>query len=209
MTKMRLMVFVAIISFLTATAAYGAEIHGRVLDSISGEALSNVAVQIVGTDYRTISDAAGYFRLTAALAGDYVLSAATVGYCPVNADFHVDSGETKEFSVVLSPETRRRDTVSVPAFSNLIPDAPTVLSLSGTDVENLSSVLIDDPLRAVQALPGVSSNDDFEARFSLRGADFTRIGFGDRSASALDVHIRDGSRDRYSFRVSASFDPGS
>src|SRR5207248_5869221 len=118
------------------------------------------------------------------------------------------------------------------------------------NVKNLSSVLVDDPLRAVQALPGVSSNDDFEARFSLRGADFTRIGvyldgillqepfhtiqttggsgsitaintdligeldlyegaypvrFGDRSAGALDIHMRDGNQSRYSFRASASF----
>jgi hypothetical protein len=28
----------------------------------------------------------------------------------------------------------------------------------------------------VQSLPGITSNNDFEARFSLRGADFSRIG---------------------------------
>jgi hypothetical protein len=48
--------------------------------------------------------------------------------------------------------------------------------LAGNDAKNLASVLADDPLRAVQNLPGVSSNNDFDARFSLRGSDFSRIG---------------------------------
>src|SRR6202007_2826464 len=101
----------------------------------------------------------------------------TIGYWPVTAQFHADTAETREVEVVLTPETQRRvDTVSVPARYASLPDAPTILSLSGCDLKNLSSVLVDDPLRAVQALPGVSSNDDFEARFSLRGAGFDRIG---------------------------------
>jgi hypothetical protein len=40
----------------------------------------------------------------------------------------------------------------------------------------VASVLADDPLRAVQTLPGVSSNNDFDACFSLRGAGYDRIG---------------------------------
>ena len=37
-------------------------------------------------------------------------------------------------------------------------------------------MLADDPLRAVQSLPGVTSNNDFDSEFSLRGAPFDRIG---------------------------------
>jgi hypothetical protein len=96
----------------------------------------------------------------------------------------------------------------------------------------------------------VASNDDFESRFSLRGADFNRIGvyldgvllheplhtldgtgtsgsasvfnsnliesmdlyedayperFQDSSAGALDVHMRDGNRGDYSYRIFANF----
>lgn len=118
--------------------------------------------------------------------------------------------------------------------------------LNSKDIQNLSTVIANDPLRAVQAVPGVTSNDDFEARFSLRGADFSRIGvyldgillhdpvhalqgaglsgsagifdmstirqiglyddaypeqFGDSSAAAVDVSMRDGSSDRYHVRI--------
>ena len=55
-------------------------------------------------------------------------------------------------------------------------DSPSEISLSGNDAKNLASVLADDPLRAVQALPGITSDDDFNSRFSLRAADYSRIG---------------------------------
>jgi hypothetical protein len=48
--------------------------------------------------------------------------------------------------------------------------------LAGNHAKNLASVLADDPLRAVQGLPGVRSNNDFDERFSLRGADYSRTG---------------------------------
>ena len=50
------------------------------------------------------------------------------------------------------------------------------ITLEGEERKNLASVLADDPLRAVQSLPGVTSNNDFSSEFSLRGAPFDRIG---------------------------------
>ena len=49
-------------------------------------------------------------------------------------------------------------------------------TLEGHEIANLASVLADDPLRAVQSLPGVTSNDDFSSEFSVRGAPFDRVG---------------------------------
>jgi hypothetical protein len=80
---------------------------------------------------------------------------------------------------VLTPDTlRQTDTLDVKAgpFDIAAQDSPSTLMLAGNDAKNLGSVLADDPLRAVQGLPGVSSNNDFDARFSVRGADFSRIG---------------------------------
>ena len=80
---------------------------------------------------------------------------------------------------MLSPDTlRQTDTVEARAdpFEAARADSPAALVLAGNDAKNLGSVLADDPLRAVQSLPGVTSNNDFDARFSLRGADYDRIG---------------------------------
>jgi hypothetical protein len=111
--------------------------------------------------------------------GDYVLNVFTVGYHLLRQSFHLDAMEVKEFEVILTPDTlRQTDKVEVKAapFETIHQDSPSTLTLEGNDTKNLGSVLADDPLRAVQNLPGVSSNNDFDARFSLRGADFSRIG---------------------------------
>jgi hypothetical protein len=228
------------------------EVRGIVVDARGGEALANVEVLLVGGAYRTTSDASGHFRLTAVAPGDYVLNVSTVGYHLIKRPFHLDADEVKEFEVILSADTLRlAETViaKVGPFEPLRQDSPSTLVLAGNDAKNLASVLADDPLRAVQDLPGVSSNNDFDARFSLRGADYSHIGlyldgillhvpfhtlegqnitgsgtafngdmveelelhegafpvrFDDRTAAALDVYTRDGSRTTNTIRAFAS-----
>jgi hypothetical protein len=156
-----------------------AEVRGKVVDARGGEALSQVVVQLAGTTFRATTDRAGRFRIPAVPPGDYLVNVSTVGYHLVKKAFHLDAGQTQDFEVILSPETyRQTDRVDVQAspFEPARQDSPSALVLGGNDAKNLASVLADDPLRAVQNLPGVSSNNDFDARFSLRGADFDRIG---------------------------------
>jgi hypothetical protein len=175
---MRLLVC-ALFAAVPALAQAAGEIRGSVVDTQGGEALSNVAVQLVGTAFRATTDSAGRFRIGEIPAGDYTLNVSTVGYHLAKKGFHLDAGETKEFEVVLTPDTlRQTETVDAQAtpFDTARQDSPSTLTLSGNDAKNLASVLADDPLRAVQNLPGVSSNNDFDARFSLRGADYSRIG---------------------------------
>jgi len=163
----------------SAPAQAPGEIRGSVVDARGGEALSNVVILLVGGSYRATTDGAGHFHISTVAPGDYILNVSTVGYHLVKRPFHLDAGEIKEFEVVLSSDTlRQTDTVDVQAgpFETARQDSPSTLVLAGNDAKNLASVLADDPLRAVQSLPGVSSNNDFDARFSLRGADFSRIG---------------------------------
>jgi hypothetical protein len=164
---------------LPAFSQTPAEIQGSVVDARGGEALANVVVQLVGAPYRATTDSAGRFHITGLPPGDYTVNVSTVGYHLAKKAFHLDAGETKEFEVVLSPDTfHQTETVVARAdpFETTREDSPSTLVLAGNDAKNLGSVLADDPLRAVQGLPGVSSNNDFDARFSLRGADYSRIG---------------------------------
>ena len=248
--QFRLMLVLGLL--VPAQAQTPGEVRGSIVDARGGEALANVDIQLVGGSYRATSDAAGHFRIPAVAPGDYVLNVSTVGYHLLKRPFHLDAGETKEFEAILSPETfRQTDTIEVKSgpFETARQDSPTTLMLGGNDAKNLGSVLADDPLRAVQGLPGVSSNNDFDARFSLRGADYGRVGlyvdgvllhepfhmlegqklsgsgtafngdmveelelhegafpvrFADRTAGALDVHTRDGSRTGTVFRATAS-----
>jgi hypothetical protein len=107
---------IALLLLATAVsqAQSAAEVRGSVVDARGGEALSNVAVQLAGGSYRATTDSAGRFRIPAVAAGDYELHVSTVGYHLLKKSFHLDAGETKDFEVILSPETfRQTDSVEV------------------------------------------------------------------------------------------------
>lgn len=160
-------------------AAENARITGSVVDGRGGEALSRVDVQLAGTEYRARSDAQGRFEIGGIPPGDYVLNASTVGYRLAKKPFHLDAGESKIFEIVLTPGTlTQTDSVEVKSgpFDVPVQAGSSPLILSGNDVTNLASVLANDPLRAVQDMPGVTANDDFKADFTIRGADFSRVG---------------------------------
>jgi len=235
-----------------ALAGATLEIHGTVKDARTGEMLGHVLVRLADTAYRTNTDASGQFAIRGIPSGDYVLTISAVGYHMEKQAFHMTPEDPAEFDVVLTEDTLRQ-TRTVEArsdpFETLKSDSPDALVLAGNDAKNLDSVFVDDPLRSVQGLPGVSSDKDYDARFSLRGADFSRIGlymdgillhepfheaksdvvvgtvsvfnsdmveemelhegafpmrFDDRTAGALSVETRDGSRDAYVFRGSVS-----
>jgi hypothetical protein len=155
-------------------------VTGTVADAQGGEPLARVRVQLAGAGRETVTDAAGRFSLANLPAGEYTLHVSTVGYRLLTRGFTLAAGETKEFEVALSPDTfRHADSVEVKSgpFDLAREDSPSERTLSGLETKNLASVLADDPLRSVQAMPGVTSNDDFEARFSLRGAGYHRVGF--------------------------------
>jgi hypothetical protein len=177
--RLRFLLPILALAALPARPQTAAEIQGTVVDARGGEALANVAVVLAGAPYRATTDAAGRFHIAGIAPGDYTVNVSTVGYHLAKKAFHLDAGETKEFEVVLSPDTfHQTETVVARAdpFETTRQDAPSTLVLAGTDAKNLGSVLADDPLRAVQGLPGVSSNNDFDARFSIRGADYSRVG---------------------------------
>jgi hypothetical protein len=47
----------------------------------------------------------------------------------------------------------------------------------------------DDPMRAMQALPGVATGDDFQSQFSVRGSAFREVGIViDGTATPLLLH---------------------
>lgn len=160
-------------TFVLALAVLqAAEIRGRIVDSSTGEHLAKVKVSAAGVE--VISDPTGSFALTGIGEGEQLLRVTAVGYRPFQIRVTVPS--SAEFEIALAPDTlRRSESVAVSAGA-YVEETPSATSMTGNELKNLASVLADDPLRAVQGLPGVTSNDDFQAQISLRGAGFNRIG---------------------------------
>ncbi len=162
----------------TLRAQQTGEVRGRVVDSKTHEPLVRVLVRLTDTGAKTESKADGTFLLQGLAAGSHALTVSTVGYHLERQEFTLAEGESRVFDVMLTPSASRKDSVDVSAgvYDLEHQESPAALTLTGTEAKNLSGVLADDPLRAVQSLPGVTSDNDFNSEFSLRGAGFDRIG---------------------------------
>ncbi len=162
-----------------AAQVFGATVNGTVVDAHGGEPLARVRARLVGSAFEAPTGADGRFSIPAVPAGAYVLQIETVGYRLAKHPFTIGEGESLQFDIALSPETlQRTDKVDVTAgpFEVAAESGPTALDLSGAEIKNLGTVLANDPMRAVHALPGVAANNDYQSRFSVRGTGFDRIG---------------------------------
>src|SRR5882672_10826142 len=156
-----------------------ARLSGRVVDARTGEALAKVKVIVSGTNQETTTDDNGAFTLDNLHAGKIDLYITTVTFGLVKKSVVLKEGDNSDFQIALNEDAAALTetvTVNTAPFESTDSSAISQQSLNKRELQQLSSVLINDPIRAAQALPGVSANDDFRSEFSVRGADFDRVG---------------------------------
>ena len=159
----------------TATA----RLTGRVVDARTGEALAKVKVIVSGTSQETTTDDNGAFTLDNLHAGKIDLYITTVTFGLVKKSVVLRDGDNSDFQIALNEDAAALTesvTVNTAPFETTDSSAISQQLLNKRELQQLSSVLINDPIRAAQALPGVSANDDFRSEFSVRGAGFDRVG---------------------------------
>src|SRR5262249_29864370 len=144
------------------------------------EPIEKATVSIRDRKIETRTTATGEFELPEIGPGEIELYVTTVGYALVRKKLQLTAGTPIEVEILLGPEVlRRTDEITVTEKPFVAAEAVGVSdhSLTQADMRNLASVLIDDPLRSVQTLPGVTTGDDFYAQFSARAAGFRSIGY--------------------------------
>ena len=160
-----------------AAMAQNATITGRVVDARSRQALVRVVVHVEHQSAFAETDATGAFTLSLP-AGKHTISASVIGYAIVRHVVDVGAGSTQELVIELSEGAGSY--VEVVTVAGSVQDqadrAPGGSVLHGRDLQALRGVMLDDPLRAVQALPSATSTDDFYSEFSVRGSSFRHLG---------------------------------
>ena len=153
-------------------------LRGRVVDANTGEPMANVRVVAKLADKSTITDTNGAFTLELP-PGPQELYITTVTYGLVKKTIDVGAGTNSEVEIALNEDAAaltEHVTIASDPFESSHTTATFEQTLNKRELQATSSILLSDPIRAAQTLPGVGSNDDFRSEFSVRGAGFDRVG---------------------------------
>ncbi len=165
-------------SFVAVAQERSITLRGRVVDANTGEPMANVRVVAKLTDKLTITDANGAFTLELP-PGPQELYITTVTYGLVKKTINVGAGTNSDIEIALNEDAAaltEHVTIAPDPFESTRTTSTFEQTLNKRELQATSSILLSDPIRAAQTLPGVSSNDDFRSEFSVRGAGFDRVG---------------------------------
>jgi hypothetical protein len=179
-------------------------LRGQVVDARTGAPLERVLVTIEDAGKSALTDAQGRFEIAALTPGTHRLYVSVVGYALFRKDISIPDETGPDASSTLTVRlsegtTAYTETVTVTpdAFRTPPDPVPSASVLGSAELLNLRGVLADDPLRAVQALPGVATGDDLRSEFTVRGSDFRHLTITlDGFASPFLLHTVRGIEDR-------------
>ena len=142
-------------------------VRGIVRNSSTHEALVFANIAVAGTQLGTVTDSKGQFQVSLP-HGNYVLRCTYVGY--KTAEVPVSAANNIRLTINLDAVDILLQDVTVYAYQGgeEEPATESVLSLQSEQIKTSTSV-IPDVLRSVQLLPGVSANNEFSAKFNVRG----------------------------------------
>ncbi len=178
-TLLMVLLLTSLVSSAIAQGTVTATLRGRVVDARSGEPIAKVKV-IAGSDgLSTITDDKGEFSIDNVPTGNVDLYITTVNYGLVKKTISHTAAYKSDVQVALNEDAATlTETVSITInpYERTEINAASEQMLNKRELQALSSILIGDPVRAAQSLPGVATGDDFRSEFALRGAGFDRIG---------------------------------
>ncbi|HLA68393.1 MAG TPA: carboxypeptidase-like regulatory domain-containing protein, partial [Bacteroidota bacterium] len=142
-------------------------VRGTVRDGATHEPLVFANISVAGTRLGTATDARGTFSIELP-RGKTVLRCSYVGYKTAEIPISVDN----EIRVLINLDAMDilLQDVTVYAYQGVEREhmSASLLSLQSEEIKN-STAVIPDVLRSTHMLPGVSANNEFSAKFNVRG----------------------------------------
>ncbi len=169
-----------------------ATVQGTTVDAGTAAPIPNAQVTIVELARAVRTGGDGRFVFERVPPGDYPLTVSIIGYVFVRRPITVTPRGVLQLTVPLSEGTGvYQETVRItpPPEASAEPGVSAQAELGSASLQDLRSIAADDPMRAVQALPGVATSDDFQSQFSVRGSEFRHVGVVfDGTATPLLLH---------------------
>jgi hypothetical protein len=160
-----------------AAHAHSAPLTGKVIDARTRRPLQRVLVHVEHQPAFAETDTSGSFTLSLP-PGKHTISASLIGYATLRRHIDLTGAGPHELVLELSEGAgafEEQVTVSG-AMPEAAREAPGGSIVYGRDLQALRGVMLDDPLRAVHALPAATSTDDFYSEFAVRGSSFRHLG---------------------------------
>ena len=190
---------VAFVSFASSPFIFAAPdgetgtIRGVVLDTHGGAPVERVVVQLQDGGRSVTTDAAGRFEIDQVAVGSQELSVSAVDFILVKRTLSVSPGEITDVTIALTDGTgTMSQSVTVVGQKEeplLSRPAPSTQVLSASVLQQLRGLITNDPMRAIQVLPGVATGDDFKSEFTVRGSPVDHMQFSFEGIdTALLVH---------------------
>jgi len=175
------------------------KITGTIVEARTGTPLPAVLVKVQSTGQQAFSDADGKFEIADVPVGSQTLLVSVVGFGLVRRDVMVDGTNDVNVTIPVNEGASTYvENVSVGGslFREAEPGVATQSVLGSREILALRGLIADDPFRAVQVLPGVTTGDDFRAEFAMRGLGPGNIGISiDGVDSPLLFHTVRGVQD--------------
>jgi len=165
-----------VLSVASPAHAQSGTVAGIVIDDRTEQPISGVTVYAENQSTVAETDADGRFKLSVP-SGRRTIVASVIGYALVTTDIDVRTAPVDVTIRLSEGAARYTDRVTVSASAGGESDSvPGATSFYGRGLENLRGAVLDDPLRAIQALPSATANDDFYSEFAVRGNPFHYVG---------------------------------
>jgi hypothetical protein len=164
-----------IISFLASSytilasdlASETGRITGKACEKTSGEPISGAKVVLVGKGYTALTDASGQYEFGSLIPGDYTLSVTAENFKTAIKKMRVESREAVVLDFQLEPGIFEVEEIVV-IGKRRAASVPSKVIVRNSEIKRVPGTG-GDMLKVIQALPGISSMNDFSGQLYIRG----------------------------------------
>ena len=141
-------------------------LEGSVIEMATQAKLPEMAVNVMGTEFNTVTDAEGRFALRGVPPGTHTLQVAKPGWATKTLEIEVVEGEVTEAQIWVRNENYDDAVVGVYRKNQ---DEITRRTISMTEVRRIPGTF-GDPIRVIQNLPGAARSPFGTGLLIIRGA---------------------------------------